>query len=60
MRLIINGCSLDLEHLTERDLTALIENQTQRSELLAHELKLLTAEQRRRDDTLPPRLNVVA
>lgn len=60
MRLVINGCSLDLEHLTERDLTALIENQTQRSELLAHELKLLTAEQRRRDDTLPPRLNVVA
>ena len=60
MRLIINGCSLDLEHLTERDLTALIENQTQRSELLAHELKLLMAEQMRRDDTLPPRLNVVA
>ena len=60
MRFIINGCSLDLEHLTQRDLTALIENQAQRSELLAHELKLLMAEQMRRGATLPPRLNVVA
>lgn len=60
MRFIINGCSLDLEQLTERDLTALIENQTRRSELLAHELTLLVDERLRRDATSLPRLNVVA
>ena len=60
MRFVINGCSLDLGQLSERDLAALIDNQTRRSELLANELKLLMAEQMRRDATLPPRLNVVA
>ena len=60
MRYIINGCSLDLEQLAERDLTALIENQTKRAELLASELKLLMAEQFRRDTKRLPRLNVVA
>lgn len=60
MRFIINGCSLDLEQLAERDLTALIENQTKRAELLASELQLLMAEQLRRDTTRAPHLNVVA
>lgn len=60
MRFIINGCSLDLEQLAERDLTALIENQTKRAELLANELKLLMAERLRRDTTRAPHLNVVA
>ncbi|MEO6144197.1 MAG: hypothetical protein ABIP19_09485 [Dermatophilaceae bacterium] len=60
MRFIINGCSLDLEQLTERDLTALIDNQTRRSELLANELTLLVDERLRRDATSLPRLNVVA
>jgi hypothetical protein len=57
---VINGCSLDLEQLTERDLSALIDNQTKRSELLASELQLLTAEQRRREDVQPQQLNSVA
>jgi hypothetical protein len=57
---VINGCSLDLEQLTERDLSALIDNQTKRSELLASELQLLTAEQRRREDAQPQQLNSVA
>lgn len=60
MRFIINGCSLDLEQLTERDLTALVDNQLKRSELLASELKLLMSEQLRRDATRSPHLNVVA
>ena len=60
MRYIINGCSLDLEQLAERDLTALIENQTKRAELLANELKLLMAEQLRRDTERTSHLNVVA
>jgi hypothetical protein len=60
MRFIINGCSLDLAQLAERDLTALIDNQTKRAELLANELKLLMAEQLRRASTRTPRLNVVA
>jgi hypothetical protein len=60
MRYIINGCSLDLEQLAERDLTALIENQTRRAELLANELKLLMTEQFRRDTKRPSHLNVVA
>jgi hypothetical protein len=46
--------------LTERDLSALIDNQTKRSELLASELQLLTAEQRRREDAQPQQLNSVA
>ncbi len=37
MRVIIKCCSLDLQQLTERDLTALIYNQTKRAELLACE-----------------------
>jgi hypothetical protein len=60
MRHIINGCSLDLEQLAERDLTSLIENQTKRAELLVNELKLLMAEQVRRDATRASHLNVVA
>ena len=60
MRFIINGCSLDLEQLTERDLTALIDNQMKRSELLANELKLLMAEHLRRDNARAHHLNVVA
>ena len=60
MRFIINGCSLDLEQLAERDLTALIDNQTKRAELLASELNLLMAEQLRRDTKRLPRLNAVA
>jgi hypothetical protein len=60
MRFIINGCSLDLEQQTERDLTALIDNQTKRVELLANELQLLMAEQRRRSDLRMQRLNSVA
>lgn len=60
MRFIINGCSLDLEQLTERDLTALIDNQTKRVELLANELQLLMAEQRRRSDLRMQRLDSVA
>ena len=60
MRFIINGCSLDLEQLAERDLTALIDNQTKRVELLANELQLLMAEQRRRSDLRMQRLNSVA
>ena len=60
MRYIINGCSLDLEQLAERDLTALIDNQTKRVELLANELQLLMAEQRRRSDLRMQRLNSVA
>ena len=59
MRFIINGCFLDLQQLAERDLSALIDNQTKRAELLASELKLLMAEQLRRDPP-QPRLNVVA
>jgi len=60
IRFIINGCSLDLEQLAERDLTALIDNQTKRVELLANELQLLMAEQRRRSDLRMQRLNSVA
>ena len=60
MRLIINGCSLDLEQLSERDLAALIDNQTKRVELLANELQLLMTEQRRRSDLRMQRLNSVA
>lgn len=60
MHLIINGCSLDLQQLAERDLTALIDNQTKRAELLAGELRLLTDERRRRNDIRPQRLGSVA
>ena len=60
MHVIINGCSLDLQQLTERDLTALIYNQTKRAELLACELQLLTDERRRRNDMRPQRLDSVA
>lgn len=60
MHVIINGCSLDLQQLTERDLTALIDNQTKRAELLANELQLLTDERRRRSDARPKRLDSVA
>ncbi len=60
MRFIINGCSLDLQQLVDRDLAALIDNQRKRAELLASELNLLMAEQHRRASTGPPRLNVVA
>jgi hypothetical protein len=60
MRFIINGCSLDLEQLTERDLDALIDNQTKRVELQANELQLLVAEQRRRSDIRMQHLNSVA
>jgi hypothetical protein len=60
MYFIINGCSLDLQQLAERDLTALIDNQTKRAELLAGELQLLTDERRRRNDTRPKRLGSVA
>lgn len=60
MHFIINGCSLDLQQLTERDLTALIDNQTKRAELLAGELQLLTDERRRRSDTWPQRIDFVA
>ena len=31
MRFIINGCSLDLQQLAERDLSALIDNQSKRA-----------------------------
>lgn len=60
MRFIINGCSLDLEQLTERDLTALIDNRTKRVELQANELQLLMAELRRLSDLRTQRLNSVA
>ena len=60
MRYIINGCSLDLEQLTERDLAALIDNQTKRVELQASELQLLVAEQRRRSNIRMQHLNSVA
>lgn len=60
MHFIINGCSLDLQQLAERDLTALIDNQTKRAELLAGELQLLTDERRRRNDIRPQRLGSVA
>ena len=60
MHVIINGCSLDLQQLTERDLTALIDNQMKRAELLANELQLLTDERRRRSDARPKRLDSVA
>ena len=60
MHFIINGCSLDLQQPAERDLTALIDNQTKRAELLAGELQLLTDERRRRNDTRPQRLGSVA
>jgi len=45
---------------TERDLSALIDNQTKRAELLANELQLLTTEQRRREDVQPQYLDSVA
>jgi hypothetical protein len=60
MRFIINGSSLDLEQLTERDLSSLIDNQTKRVELQANELQLLIAEQRRRSDIRMQHLNSVA
>ena len=60
MHVIINGCSLDLQQLAERDLTALIDNQTKRAELLANELQLLSDERRRRSDARPKRLDSVA
>ena len=60
MRFIINGSSLDLEQLTERDLASLIDNQTKRVELQANELQLLIAEQRRRSDMRMQHLNSVA
>lgn len=60
MNYVINGCSLNLERLAQRDLSALIDNQTKRADLLASELQLLTAEQRRREDAQPQHLNPVA
>ena len=59
LRYIINGCSINLKQLTERELFALIDNQTTRAALLASELKLLTAEAHRRTN-LRSLLNVVA
>jgi len=56
MRHIINGCSINLRQLTDRELDSLIVNNQKRADLLADESESLIGERIRRQ----PNHNVIA